>query len=103
VAPLALPDRAQMGSLDELRRVPTVALFLDRTAALQPNFTITTLAEVRLVADICARLDGLPLAIELAIELAAAQVRHVGLRHTCGTGWPSRGFSALTDGPARSG
>jgi predicted ATPase/transcriptional regulator with XRE-family HTH domain len=76
VEPLALPDQTQLGSLDTLRTVPTVALFLDRAAAAQPQFTITALEEGQLIAGICARLDGLP----LAIELAAARVRHIGLR-----------------------
>jgi predicted ATPase/transcriptional regulator with XRE-family HTH domain len=76
VLPLALPDPALMDSLDELRRAPTVALFLERAAAAQPDFAIATPEEGRLVAEICARLDGLP----LAIELAAARVKPFGLR-----------------------
>jgi predicted ATPase/DNA-binding XRE family transcriptional regulator len=75
VAPLALPSLQQLDSLKELRFVPAVALFLERAAAVWPNFDITTQAEGRLVAEICTQLDGLP----LAIELAAARVRHVGL------------------------
>lgn len=76
VSPLALPDQAQMHSLDALRRVPTVALFLERVTAAQPGFALANLDDGRLVADICQRLDGLP----LAVELAAARVRHLGLR-----------------------
>jgi predicted ATPase/transcriptional regulator with XRE-family HTH domain len=95
VAPLALPDPLQMGSLDALRRSPTVALFLDRAAAVHPHFTITTLDEGRLVADICARLDGLP----LAIELAAARIRHTGLRHLRDWLAQPEFLGALTDGP----
>ena len=76
VAPLPLPDAAQLDSLDALRQVPTVALFLDRARAVAPNFEITTREDGRLVADICARLDGLP----LAIELAAARARIFGLQ-----------------------
>ncbi|HYM27806.1 MAG TPA: helix-turn-helix domain-containing protein, partial [Steroidobacteraceae bacterium] len=95
VAPLALADPAQRESLDTLRRVPTVALFLDRAAAAQPQLTDVTLEEGRLVADICARLDGLP----LAIELAAARVRHTGLRHL--RDWLAQPafLGALADGP----
>jgi predicted ATPase/DNA-binding XRE family transcriptional regulator len=76
VAPLPLPDVAQLESLDALRRVPTVALFLDRARAVVPDFELMALEDGRLVADICARLDGLP----LAIELAAARTRIFGLQ-----------------------
>jgi predicted ATPase len=76
VSPLALPDPTQLDSLDALRCVPTVRLFVERASAVEPDYNIATLEDGRLVAGICARLDGLP----LAIELAAARVRHVGLR-----------------------
>lgn len=76
VPPLSLPDATQLESLDVLCRVPTVALFLDRARAVWPDFDLTTLEDGALVADICSRLDGLP----LAIELAAARIRHFGLR-----------------------
>jgi predicted ATPase/DNA-binding XRE family transcriptional regulator len=75
VSPLPLPDAAQRESLDALRQAPTVALFLDRARAVAPDFEIMTLGDGHLVADICARLDGLP----LAIELAAARARIFGL------------------------
>lgn len=76
VTPLALPDPDSDLSLDELRRVPSVALLLERADSKGPNGGLVTLDDVRLVADICVRLDGLP----LAIELAAARIRHLGLR-----------------------
>jgi predicted ATPase/DNA-binding XRE family transcriptional regulator len=76
VAPLALADPQQIAAIDDLRRVPSVALFLERACAARPDFTIATPRDGRLVADICARLDGLP----LAIELAAARLRRFELR-----------------------
>ena len=76
VAPLALPNAEQLDSLDAMRDVPSIGLFLDRACAVAPSFALATLDEGRLVAYICSQLDGLP----LAIELAAAQVGHFGLR-----------------------
>ncbi len=95
VAPLALPDPTQMDSVDELCRVATVALFVERARAAQLGYTIATLEEGRLVATICARLDGLP----LAIELAAARVRHLGLRHLHDRLAQPAFLGVLTEGP----
>lgn len=75
VSPLALPDPSQLTTIEQLRQTPSVALFLERAESGSPDLRGLTLAECRLVADICAQLDGLP----LAIELAAARVRHFGL------------------------
>lgn len=65
VPPLALPDLSADPSLDTLAETPSVALFVDRARALRPGFSLDpdTAAQV---ARICVRLDGLPLAIELA-------------------------------------
>ncbi len=62
VAPLELPDAA--ASTEDLARSPAVALFLDRARAAGADLDPTDTAPV--VAEICRRLDGLPLAIELA-------------------------------------
>src|SRR5262252_457486 len=67
VGPLAQPsrNRARQVGLEELRRVPTVALFVERARAALPGFELTR--ENRdAVSEICWRLDGIPLAIELA-------------------------------------
>ena len=65
VPPLDLPDLKQVGSGDTLTQYASVALFLERARAVRPDFQITA-ATARIVAEICVRLDGLPLAIELA-------------------------------------
>ena len=74
VAPLALPDASHPPPADTLSSYAAVALFVERAAAIRPGFTMTDENAVD-VAEICTRLDGLP----LAIELAAARVRHLTL------------------------
>jgi predicted ATPase/class 3 adenylate cyclase len=70
VPPLAIPDPSHLPALDQLSRYAAVALFRERVQASQPSFQLTN-ANAPAVAEICVRLDGLP----LAIELAAARVK----------------------------
>ena len=70
VAPLPLPDTGSSALLDDLSRNEAVTLFADRAAAVAPEFVLTG-DNVADVAAICARLDGLPLAIELAASRVA--------------------------------
>ena len=65
VNPLALPDLAHLPGLAALAYIPSVALFLQRAQAARSEFQLTSI-NARAVAEICVRLDGLPLAIELA-------------------------------------
>jgi predicted ATPase/class 3 adenylate cyclase len=65
VPPLVLPDPERLPQLDALMRLDAVALFVERAAARSPGFRVTA-ENARTVAEITARLDGFPLAIELA-------------------------------------
>jgi len=65
VPPLALPDPKHLPAIEALSQYSSVALFVERALALKPDFQLTT-ANAHAIAEICARLDGLPLAIELA-------------------------------------
>ncbi len=70
VQPLGLPDPRKPLPLDDIVRYASVRLFGERARAAKPEFTITS-ENAPTIAEICRRLDGLP----LAIELAAARVR----------------------------
>jgi predicted ATPase/serine/threonine protein kinase len=70
VPPLALPDARSRGRVEMLSSYPAVALFEQRARAVKPGFVLGE-ENAAPVVEICARLDGLP----LAIELAAARVK----------------------------
>jgi predicted ATPase len=70
VPTLALPDLQHGTSPSILLQNPTIALFMARALAIKPNFELTD-ENARAVATICTRLDGLP----LAVELAAARIK----------------------------
>jgi predicted ATPase/DNA-binding CsgD family transcriptional regulator len=65
VPPLALPDPGTTLDADQLEQTAAVALFVERTHAVRPDFRLTA-ENARAVTQICRRLDGLPLALELA-------------------------------------
>jgi predicted ATPase/DNA-binding CsgD family transcriptional regulator len=65
VLPLPLPSATHASDLEALGRVTAVALFVDRARAANPGFALDT-ANGEAVAAICRRLEGLPLALELA-------------------------------------
>jgi predicted ATPase/class 3 adenylate cyclase len=65
VSPLAVPARATSEDADALAGVDAVALFCERARARDPDFGLVD-SNAAAVAEICRRVDGLPLAIELA-------------------------------------
>jgi predicted ATPase len=70
VPPLKLPDLAQLPSVERLSQYEAIRLFIERAQVARASFAINN-ENAPAVAEICHRLDGLP----LAIELAAARVR----------------------------
>jgi len=70
VPALAVPDAKKASEVEALAKYDAVRLFVERATAVQPAFALTP-RNAAAVADICRRLDGIP----LAIELAAARVR----------------------------
>jgi non-specific serine/threonine protein kinase len=79
LAPLALPDPDHVSDLDTLARAPALQLFVARAQAVAPDFRLTT-ENAALVAQICDRLDGIP----LALELAAARTRVLTVQQILG-------------------
>ncbi len=83
VPPLALPDLTRLPESESLLQYAAVALFLHCARAARPDFQVTP-ANTRTIAEICVRLDGLPLAIELAaarIKLLPPQALLARLEH----------------------
>jgi predicted ATPase/class 3 adenylate cyclase/Tfp pilus assembly protein PilF len=70
VPPLTLPDLRRLPPLERLTQYEAVGLFVERAQAVKPDFAIIN-ESAPAVAEICVRLDGLP----LAIELAAARIK----------------------------
>jgi predicted ATPase/class 3 adenylate cyclase len=92
VPPLALPLTGQASSPAALSQYAAVALFIERATAVKPDFTVTN-QNAPAIAEICVRLDGLPLAIELAaarIRLLSPEAMLARLGH---------GLALLTGGP----
>ena len=113
VPPLQLPAGPAGVPVGELAASPAVALFVDRARAVRPGFALTE-GNAAAVAEICRRLDGLPLAIELAAARtrlldpgrAAAPAGQVARRAGNGRGGPARapahpaGHGGVERGPA---
>ena len=70
IPPLDLPDPERLPSLEVLAQSDAVRLFVERARSVKPDFLVTA-ENAAAIAEICFRLDGLP----LALELAAARVK----------------------------
>ena len=92
VSPLALPQLESLPTLEALAASPAVALFLQRARAVRPSFHLSE-ANARAIAEICVRLDGLP----LALELAAARSKLLSPHELLGR--LSHRLEVLTGGP----
>ena len=98
VPPLEIPvsaegeRAAELSELSDLAQNPSVALFIERARAIRPTFAVTR-ENLPIIAQICARLDGLP----LAIELAAARTRLLSPQAMAPL--LSSRLALLTDGP----
>jgi len=92
VAPLPVPDMTHSPAREHLTQYAAVQLFIERAQAVEPSFVVTN-ANAPAIAEICQRLDGLP----LAIELAAARVNV--LRPQAMLARLGRRLEVLTDGP----
>jgi predicted ATPase len=97
ILPLALPDPAPLPDPEHLAQIPAVALFVARACEARPDFALTS-ENAAPIAELCQRLDGLPLALELAAAvlpllppatLLARLERHLPL--------PSRGARDLPE------
>jgi len=92
VPPLSLPDRSRGESVDQLTRYEAIRLFIERAQAAKPEFAISD-RNVHAIVEVCHRLDGLPLAIELAaarVNVFSPQALLARLEHRLAT---------LTSGP----
>lgn len=92
LGPLAVPDERPPPGLDELAGVESVTLFIHRARAVLPAFDLTS-ENAGAVAAVCRRLEGLP----LAIELAAARIAHMS--PTTLLSELASPLNLLTDGP----
>jgi len=91
VPPLSLPDSRHVPPIERLAEYEAIRLFVDRAIAVKPDFTLTD-DTAAAVVQICRRLDGIP----LAIELAAARVRTLSVQQI--TAHLDERFRLLTGG-----
>jgi predicted ATPase len=97
VPPLDWPDPRNLPPLEQLAGMPAVELFTSRMQAIRPDFALTQ-ENVRVVAEICAGLDGLPLALELAAARGRLFSPQALLERLRGASGPTA-LRFLIDGP----
>ena len=88
---LSVPQAPERATADNLSQYEAVQLFIERAGAVQPSFTVTN-TNAPALAQVCVRLDGIP----LALELAAARIRSLSVQEI-NTRLDSR-FRLLTGG-----
>ena len=107
VPPLSLPDPRRLPAVEGLPRYEATRLFVERARAVRQDFALTE-GNAMAVAQICYRLDGMP----LAIELAAARVRVLSAEQISSrlddsfgllTGWREVGDGPPEDAPGDHG
>jgi predicted ATPase/class 3 adenylate cyclase len=91
VPPMSLPDAARPSRLDEISSFEAIRLFVERARAVKPNFELSAVTAPAVI-QICRRLDGIP----LAIELAAARIRALSVEQI--TAHLDERFRLLTGG-----
>lgn len=80
VPPLSLPDPRHLPSLDGLSAYEAVRLFIERAVAVLPTFAVTN-ENAPWIAQVCHRLDGIPLAVELAaVRVKGLSVEQIAAR-----------------------
>ncbi len=80
VPPLSLPDPQRLPALESLSAYEAVRLFIERAVAVLPTFTVTN-ENAPWIAQVCHRLDGIPLAVELAaVRVKGLSVEQIAAR-----------------------
>ncbi len=101
VPSLSLPDRQDAGDMPKIARSEAVSLFVQRAQAVRPDFALTP-ENSAAITEICTRLDGIPLAIELAVPRLKLLTAQALLARLTGTGGQTTSLHLLTRGAVDS-
>jgi predicted ATPase len=97
VPPLSLPDRQDAGNVQKIGRSEAISLFVQRAQAVRPDFELTPENSAAII-EICTRLDGMPLAIELAVPRLKLLTAQALLARLKGSGGQTTSLQLLTRG-----